>query len=225
MRKEKLINSLTRAVHSLKNDIVKYDWLEQESCNCGIVLQAILGVNAQELSAKFAKELFKADPKDEFRHTKTWLGLVQHTCSSTGIPTEGLLLELFENGMSPEDISHLEYLSNPAILEKGKISLNRVKIQRYVPRKTEKVVGKGFFNQLFNIKYEKAVKAHYKDKQVAYNECPENLIKYLIAWKEILKEELPVSVNTKDGWERKLLQAVADEDYALAAEMRDKINT
>lgn len=57
-RKEKLINSLNIAVNALKNDIIHYNWAEQDSCNAGVVSQAVLGMDIDSLR-KLRRPMFE----------------------------------------------------------------------------------------------------------------------------------------------------------------------
>jgi hypothetical protein len=229
-KKEKLITAISRAVHSLKTDIVQYDWRSHSQCNCGIVTQAILGIDSKELGTKFQLETLSLKDNVLFNVNKTWKGLVQATCSSTGIPIRGMLKELYENGMTPEDIVHLEFMENEAILKKGNIKKADItsKVLIREKKKMKRVPSKTAWGKFWNLHTtkEEIIKAHYKNKKVTYHESKENLIKYLSAWKEILKEDL--SENTAEDsvtLNKKLLQAVANEDYQMAASLRDKLTT
>jgi hypothetical protein len=90
-RKEKLINSLTIAVNALKNDIVFYDWTHQDSCNAGVVSQAVLGVNQEELK-KLRSPMFnvldgvnkRRKENSQNQLEATWKNAVKNTCSITG---------------------------------------------------------------------------------------------------------------------------------------------
>ena len=57
-RKDTLVKGLRTAIDALKNDTINYDWINQCSCNMGVVAQAVLEVSPDELK-QLNKELFK----------------------------------------------------------------------------------------------------------------------------------------------------------------------
>ena len=52
-KKNKLIKSIKIAITALESDTVLYNWTEQNSCNCGVIAQVLLGVDKNELSKRF----------------------------------------------------------------------------------------------------------------------------------------------------------------------------
>lgn len=228
-KKEKLINSLNIAISSLKNDTIYYDWQRQSSCNAGIVAQAVLDKTPDEIS-KLRSSLFKNLPE---KVDNTWKNAIKHGCSVTGKSMFEIINQLTEAGLSKEDIVHLEYLENPAILERSGIE----KIKTYKTVKTgEKKIPvtkphSNFFKRILGEKeigykiepvYKEVIDKEEYPKN--YFKEKENLIKYLTGWVSILKEE-PVMKTEETDLEARLLNAVANEDYELASELRDKMNT
>jgi protein-arginine kinase activator protein McsA len=68
--------------------------------------------------------------------------------------------------------------------------------------------------------YEEKIEGYaYPDQ---YYEKKENLIKYLSAWIRILKGETNFQ-NTRESLEAELLNAIAEERYERAAEIRNEI--
>jgi hypothetical protein len=237
-RKEKLINSLTIAVNALKNDIVFYDWTHQDSCNAGVVSQAVLGVNQEELK-KLRSPMFnildgvnkrrKENSQNELE--ATWKNAVKNTCSITGKNLPKIIQDLEKAGLTREDIVHLEYLENPAILEQSGIEKNPVykKVKTGEKESVRKIKSKGFFNWLFGrTELEKFTEPIYEEKIEGYAypdqyyKKKENLIKYLSAWIRILKGETNFQ-NTRESLEAELLNAIAEERYERAAEIRNEI--
>lgn len=108
----KLVPALKLVINSLEKDIIKYDWSNHCMCNCGLVIQSILNTDK-----KTVEELF-AYVED---NGNTWKDSVQVYCNASGLPTHVIFQLLYNKGFGPEDIVHLEYLSNPAILEIAKI--------------------------------------------------------------------------------------------------------
>lgn len=228
-RKEKLINSLNIAIKSLQNDTVLYEWNKQSSCNAGIVAQAVLDKTPEELT-EMRKSIFKIIP-DEIE--KTWKNAVKYGCSVTGKSMFEIITQLSEAGLTKEDIVHLEYLENPAILEKSGIEKENVysnvkvrdeKIETVVPHSNffKRMLGKTETSITVKPIYEQQIFGTIYPKE--YYRKKENLIKYLSAWVTILKEE-PVMKTESTNLEAQLLNAVANEDYELASKIRDSIRT
>ncbi len=201
MRKQKLITSLNIAINALKADAIYYDWTIQESCNCGIVSQAILGKTAQELEAEF-EDICTAmsihNINNQTLLSQTWQNAVKLFCPLTGKSQFQIFEDLKEGGLEPHDIVHLEYLTNPAILQRSGIKSHR--------------------RVLFFFK-----------TRLSYYTSPENLILYLQAWVSILEEGSTITkteLNTanKTVLEAELLIAVASQDYEYAAQLRNKLN-
>jgi hypothetical protein len=118
-KKQNLIKALKTAIHALEHGTVHYEWAECASCNCGVVVQAMLGKTTKQIS-KMLKPMthhhvfFKRGPQ-------TWRQMVQRNCSITGESTVEIFKKLNEAGMSAEDICHLEFMSNEAILARAGI--------------------------------------------------------------------------------------------------------
>ena len=119
---KKLINALQIAINALEKDFVYYNWTEQESCNCGVVIQAVLNKTEKEVKKLFDKAY------DQTLYTLTdctWRSVAKFSCTITGIPLTQVFKLLGEYGMQPEDIVHLEYLNNPGILEISEIDTTK----------------------------------------------------------------------------------------------------
>src|SRR5271165_6450143 len=108
-KKQKLIKALNLAINALKNDTVHYSWQHQNSCNCGIVAQAILGKNKQQINSLWANVETKLEEINIKEYT--WRNGVKHLCPITGEPLVDVFSKLFESGLSKEDIVHLEYMN------------------------------------------------------------------------------------------------------------------
>ena len=120
-KKEKLIGSLNVAISALKNDTVLYDWNSQSSCNCGVVSQAVLGKTNKQVGELF-QEINKGlhgYETEEKKIRRTWKNGVKYLCPITGKSNIQILDDLNNAGMSKEDIVHLEYMDNDAILAKS----------------------------------------------------------------------------------------------------------
>jgi hypothetical protein len=133
-----LIESLRIAANALEKDFIHYKWIHQHSCNCGVVVQAVLGIATTKVQQLFNEATratqFAYDPKnDDFL---TWRGVCQRSCSVTGEPLSNVFKVLKESGLRPEDIVHLEYLNNKAILEISGIK----KESKYFTQKTNLIL-------------------------------------------------------------------------------------
>lgn len=221
-RKENLIENLQIAVRSLENGSIYYNWHQQESCNCGVVAQSMLGVSPSNLKNKFLTKTESGDScnifnkalmantlnitgkEDREKVDASWRTAVKAYCPMTGAPLVDVFNELYEAGLSREDICHLEYMTNPLILKKSGIDATNKKIYR-----------KGFINSILK-KYD--VEYYYKS--------PKNLAKYLTAWVEILKEtpdDTKIKTNDIDELRSMEINYVASQEFEKAAKIRDQI--
>jgi len=239
--KEKLVNALKVAINALKNDTIYYSWEVQSSCNMGVVAQALLGVNAETLT-ELRKPLFKdfkdlnegIDRGNEHYVDHTWKNAVQRFCPLTGKPIFEIIRLLEERGLSKEDIVHLEYLENEAILagsgieriskiEKHPVGTKIVEVEVPAKNYISRILGKKEIEEKTDTLYEEKVTYSYPPR---YHTQKENLIKYLVSWVKILTTEIEenLSLETeKQKLEARLLNAVAEEDYEHAARLRDQI--
>lgn len=237
-KKEKLIKALNIVINSLKNDTIHYSWESQSSCNCGIVAQAITGKNKEEVQELFNDVSSKLhDINKDIQ--RTWKNGVKYLCPITGEPTSEIFKELFKNGLSREDIVHLEYMDNPAILERSKIETieQEKETKRVVDTETSNeilVPHSNFFMRLLGYtEYKTLTTTSYKeievtnDVEIEYHTEQENLIKYLQAWVSILNEGSRgegLDNTSEIDLEHELLIAVTEEDYDKAILLRDKLN-
>lgn len=236
MKKQNLIKSLKSAIRALQNGTIHYDWVHQESCNCGVVSQAVLGKSLQEVKDAIHPMHIILNTHNHERKVKreeaidtTWKNFVQFTCSITGKTDIQILKDLQEAGLTTEDMCHLEYLENPAILKRSGIMFTGT-ITKNVKVGTRKITRKkGWFSKEV---IEEDIMQEQKQQvtdylRPRYYQKKENLIKYLTAWVEILEEESKDTTQMKDPsyneLNEELLKAVADEKYELAASLRDRI--
>jgi hypothetical protein len=233
-KKEHLISSLRVAIDALQNDTIKYNWYEQCSCNAGVVSQAVLGISLDEFE-KLRKPAFDKLKKhndrieDNRNHIQmTWKNSIKYTCSITGKDMPKVFQDLEDAGLSRFDIAHLEYMDNPAILAESTIEKIKVKVGTQVVGQTQKEVTISSFFGLIKEKKmvtEDIIEDFFEMRYPSnYYEKKENLIKYLSAWVRILEKQPTVtSVTDRNDLEGQLLNAVADEDYEKAAEIRNQI--
>lgn len=239
-RKSKMITSLNLVINALKNNTIYYNWTHQESCNCGVVAQALLNVNAPHLKSMWRdaqKIMISLKREDEKSIDPTWQNGVKRLCPITGEPMADVFKRLFDAGLTKEDIVHLEYMDNPAILKRSGIDIKAryfnnesKKVEKQV---TTKIPHPFFLFRWFGVtKTKTEVKETFETEkvQVGYYTKQENLILYLQAWVDILNE----GVKYKNGQsvekmsnvdlEKELLNAVAEENYEYATILRNEIN-
>ncbi len=236
-KKEKLVSSLKIVIDALRNDTIYYDWNEQHSCNAGVVAQACLGITRDEVNSLRSPLFSVLDDLNEKRDDSkkinlTWKNAVKYGCPITGLSNFEIINRLEKAGLSKADIVHLEYLENPAILEISGIK----KVETVSKEKVDEIVRfeekerSSFFGRMFGGKTTlKIVEPVYKETvvekyPVSYYSKKENLILYLSAWVKILTQETSHETQAAQ-LEARLLNAVADENYELAAELRNQLAT
>ncbi len=125
--KNKLREALQFAITALKADLFRYDWSSQSSCNCGIVIAAIIDGSSRDSSRVYHEAVKQAKDKGDLPSIEsclgyTWRELAQRSCTVTGTP----LTEVFQNfekmGFTIKDVVHLEYMTNAAILKESGIN-------------------------------------------------------------------------------------------------------
>ena len=239
-RKQKLIAALNLAVSALKNNTIYYNWERQESCNCGVVAQAVLGKSAQQVKDLWLKSTetrIKVKRPDE-KIDPTWQDSVKHLCPMTGEPLTEVFKQLFSAGLSKEDIVHLEYMDNPAILKRSGINTKKTipdTQTKKVKVKKDVITSKPFLGIFGKVKI-KSIEV--EEEQIVnidkgYYQSKENLILYLSAWLQILKTGSEITeANTTDinslttiELESELLNAVAEENYEYATKIKEQLNS
>lgn len=223
--KQKLISALNVVIKALESGTVFYNWSEAESCNCGLVVQSLIGSSvkefSQELNDRLMKNLRDFSEARKIDYNPTWCNLAALYCPLTGIPTNKIFKVLYESGLTREDIGHLEYLSDPEILQRAKIDTKETeKIQKNVTKEVveEKIEKYGIFNRTRKVKsvIQKVVKEEYT---LRYFAIKKNLLKYLKAWVEILQKQQQENIKERilalDGNEYKYKSA---EDLATLKE-------
>jgi hypothetical protein len=232
-RKEKLIQSLSTVISALENDVAQYNWTNQSQCNCGLVTQVLLGKSQTELNDELERQDIFNKPRFKSRigtDALTWKNAVKVYCPIAKKPLKQIFIDLENAGLSKEDIVHLEYMDNPAIFSKSGIKPTKT-VKKEFQNGFQKVPSTTFFGKLFGIKIQKPI-LEIREFEKAYNWYaePKNLVKYLKAWLSILKDQKEdidfedIDNYTKTELQERLLVALSDEDYILAAQLRDEIN-
>ena len=151
-----------------------------------------------------------------------------------------IIRKLKDNGLNKEDIVHLEYMDNLAILSRSGIETTKKEIivEKVLDTETVNFVTKphnNFIMRLFGQTklVEETVKTYKeitKEKVVEVSRFyakKENLIKYLKAWLSILNEgSKNTQLNDLNEIElrEELLVAESNEDYGRCSEIMVKLN-
>lgn len=81
-----------------------YQWGHMGSCNCGNLAQELTGYTAPEIHRSAI-----ANGRGE------WAEQLNDYCPSTGIGMDALIFQMLTHGLTPDDLRHLERLSDPEI--------------------------------------------------------------------------------------------------------------
>lgn len=234
----KLQTALKLVIHSLKNDTIHYDWRDPNSCNCGLVARALL--HDTEINIKESIKEWQADLDKQYNKVEgSWKNGIKYLCPLTGLSNYQIFNELFTRGMSREDIIHLEYMDNPAILKKSGLATNITKKIKTIDNgmtitKSRFVPDQNKFKAFFGIGkveyYEAPVLENVEYDEITYDKefeygSKENLILYLTAWLDIITEKNTENITELDrvDLEAELLKSLSNEDYERASEIRDQI--
>lgn len=98
-----LIGAIERTIFKLQNG-APYQWGHMGACNCGNLAQELTHISKAEIH-KFAMQ----------RHGD-WNEQLIDYCPSSGYPMDLMVGKMLEFGLTIEDLSHLERLSDPEIL-------------------------------------------------------------------------------------------------------------
>ena len=82
----------------------QYKWSDFASCNCGNLVQSVTTLSP--------REIYEA----AFRRGGDWGEQARAFCPSSGYPIDYVLERLFELGLAPDDVRHLERLSDVRVL-------------------------------------------------------------------------------------------------------------
>ena len=99
-----LIAALRRTARKI-NDGAPYQWGHMGSCNCGNLAQELTKLTKAEIHAHAL-----ANGRGD------WNEQLYDYCPTSGLPMDLLLNEMIEAGLDPDDMKHLERLSDVRIL-------------------------------------------------------------------------------------------------------------
>lgn len=180
--KSKLIEALTIAINALESDWVLYDWRKHSSCNVGVVAQVLTGKSASELADDIDGLI--EDFENANDQSPNWSMLTKFFCPLTGLSQTSIFKTLQEAGMTRDDIINLEFLADPKVIERTKISVTvEPKRRRFFS---------SWYDDTKNVSgtFERDITEFDDgDKDEKYYMKKPDLLRYLKAWKELLLEE------------------------------------
>ncbi len=99
-----LINALTETAARLRNG-AHYAWGHHGACNCGNLVQTVTKLTQGEIL--------------RYAHTGNgeWTELAEEFCPVTNAPLTLVITQLQRIGLTPTDIHHIEYLTDPEVLQ------------------------------------------------------------------------------------------------------------
>ena len=81
-----------------------YEWDVMATCNCGILIQELLGMNEAELNHYYGTDEIIQSSWSEYAS--------DGFCSTTGLPIEPIFRKLVEFGLERQDFAEIEYLGD-----------------------------------------------------------------------------------------------------------------
>lgn len=91
---------------------LEFDWYKPCRCCCGLVAQILLNKTMVDLFNDLNVRYKTLGMTDD----QSWANLVNRICPITGRPTDEIFAQLYDEGLTRDDIIHLEYLSDPKVL-------------------------------------------------------------------------------------------------------------
>ena len=127
----RLIRALRETAARLSRDRVTYRWASFAHCNCGHLAQTITGLDPSEIQERAMRrdgdwssqaralrfpefDFGDRPPLDEGAWEPEDVG----ACPVVGKPLDEILIEMYELGLHPEDVAHLERLTDPEVRRK-----------------------------------------------------------------------------------------------------------
>jgi hypothetical protein len=99
----KLVAALRETARRLSNG-ANYSWGHHGACNCGNLLQVLTPLSEGEIL--------------RYAHTAVgeWTELAEEYCATSNAPVKLVMSKLEQAGLTPVDIRHIEYLTDPEVL-------------------------------------------------------------------------------------------------------------
>ncbi|MGZ8509961.1 MAG: hypothetical protein ACXWWA_06265 [Chitinophagaceae bacterium] len=101
----KLIMAFRETARRLRNG-ANYAWGNHGACNCGNLLQVLTPLTEGEIL--------------RYAHTAVgeWTELAEEYCATSNTPVNVVMSNLENAGLTPVDIRHIEYLTDPEVLSR-----------------------------------------------------------------------------------------------------------
>jgi len=100
-----LIQALRTTAQKIEHNS-SYQWGHMGLCNCGFLAQQITSLSKDEIHRRAMQ-----------RHGD-WSEQLNDYCPTSGLPMDNLIDQLVDFGFTPEELRHLERLSDPAVLHR-----------------------------------------------------------------------------------------------------------
>lgn len=91
-----------------------YNWTHQGHCNCGHLVQTLTTLTPAEIHQRGIES------------HGDWAEKARDYCPGSGLPIDGILDALVTAGLTPDDVAHLERLSDPRVLAFSTLTLATV---------------------------------------------------------------------------------------------------
>lgn len=106
---------LETAAKLIKSEDIRYNWVEQGSCNMGLITQLVTGLTPLQIEKHIGSMPL---PDEKYgKDSWTWSGAATQYCPLTGQDMPTIFRKLFSIGFEREDIGRIEYLSTPRIIK------------------------------------------------------------------------------------------------------------
>jgi hypothetical protein len=109
-----MIEVLRKAAKKIESSST-YQWGHMGLCNCGFLAQQITSLTKEEIHRRAMQ-----------RHGD-WTEQLNDYCPTSGLPMDNLITELLDFGFTRKELSHLEKLSDPGVLNDLPISQRNLK--------------------------------------------------------------------------------------------------
>jgi len=127
----RLIVALRQTAARLARKETTYQWASFAHCNCGHLAQTITGLDPADIQRRamrregdWGHQARSVTPRKfpDFDYADrpaldegAWEPFDVGACTVTGAPLDDVLTEMYELGLEPSDVGHLERLSDPAV--------------------------------------------------------------------------------------------------------------
>ncbi len=127
----RLVTALRETATRLRREEVTYRWSSFAHCNCGHLAQTISGFSAEDIQRRAMRR--EGDWGSQAKHVAThgfpdfdfgdrpaldegaWEPEDVGACRATGAPLDEILAHMYAIGLRPEDVAHLERLTDPVV--------------------------------------------------------------------------------------------------------------